>query len=166
MSILRLFLVPVLALGGLNLQIAAQVSIRNRLRLDIVGCYALFTETGQRVDSSFYNASPRIRLDSTLHPVFATHREFGALRLVKRLDVTGHHLDPAYPPRLGTVWWMDSLSDSVRISFSDGFSGAFLALAAPRGRRDTLRGRIEEQWDYRDPTSHGPAYAVRVACLE
>ena len=155
-----------LALAALNGPLAAQVSVRNGLRADIIGCYALFTRTGRRVDSGFYRASPLVRLDSALQPFLAAHKEFGARRLLKRLDSSGHHLDPGYPPRLGPMWWMDSLSDSVRLSFTDGFSGAFLALAAPHAGSDTLRGRIEEHWDYRDPTSQDAAYAVRVRCAE
>jgi hypothetical protein len=154
----------VLGLYDLNVSVSAQGSVRNALRGDLVGCYALFAEGGKRVDSSFYNASPLVHLDSAVHPVFATHRETGARRLLMRLDRNGHRLTVT-GPRLA-LWWADSLSDSIRVSFSDGFSGAFLTLAAPSRRSDTLQGRIEEEWDFDTPTRQGPAYAVRVPCVK
>ena len=117
MSILRLLFAAMLALGSLNVALAAQGSVRNGLRADLLGCYALFRGTGERVDSSFFRATPIVRLDSTVHPVFVAHKEFGARRLLKRLDASGHHVDPAYPLHLGPAWWLDSLSDSVRLAF-------------------------------------------------
>ena len=147
------------------LPLTGQEHVRNTLRADIVGCYALFTGTGKRVDSAFYRASPLVHLDSTMSPVFRAHREFSARRLLIRLDAEGHPLDVVDPsPHLGPMWWADSLSDSLRLTFTDGFSGTFLALTVPRARLDTLRGRIEEHWDFRPPTKRGPAYAIRVPC--
>jgi hypothetical protein len=167
---MRLFLiigVVALDLDGLNAALFAQGSVRNALRGELVGCYALFAEGGKRVDSSFYHASPLVRLLATANPVFAAHPEFGARRLLLRLDGSGHRLDVLDPShRLGPGWWADSLSDSIRVSFGDGFSGALLTLAAPPRGSDTLQGRIEEQWDYREPTRQGPAYAVRVPCVK
>ena len=168
MPLFRVIVALVLLLNALNVPLAAQYVARKGLRGDLVGCYQLFTGTGKPVDStSFYNSSPLVRFDSTLQLVLPAYREFGARRLLFRLDTHGHRLDVIHPRRrLGPMWWADSLSDSVRVSFSNGFSGAFLTLAAVRGRVDTLRGRIEEDWDYRSPTSRGPAYAVRVQCVK
>src|SRR5690242_9810625 len=36
---------------------------RNELRADLVGCYALYSDSG-RLDGSFYNSSPVVRLDT------------------------------------------------------------------------------------------------------
>jgi hypothetical protein len=60
----------------------------------------------------------------------------------------------------------DSLTDTVRLSFVDGFSGAVFVLAAPKSRPDTLIGRLYESWDFGPPfeTTHGPARAIREAC--
>jgi hypothetical protein len=61
-------------------------------------------------------------------------------------------------------WSADSLTDSVRLSFSDGFSGAHVILAAPPGHLDTLRGRVEERWDFRPTNQRGAVYALPVRC--
>jgi len=167
MQLHRPVVAALIALGSIKLPLAAQGSVRNSLRVDLLGCYALFTGAGHRVDSNFYRASPNVRLDSTVYPVFVAHKEFGARRRLARLDANGRHIDPSFGQGpLGPGWWVDSLVDSLRVSFSDGFSGAFVTVAVPPTHSDTLRGRIEEDWDYREPTSLGPAYAVRVACVE
>ena len=167
MHLHRPVLAALIALGPIKLPLAAQGSVRNSLRVDLLGCYALFTGAGHRVDSSFYRASPHVRLDSAVYPVFVVPKELGARRRLARLDANGHHIDPSFGQGpVGPSWWVDSLIDSLRVSFSDGLSGAFVTVAAPPTHSDTLRGRIEEDWDYREPTSLGPAYAVRVACVE
>ncbi len=139
---------------------------RRGLRAEVIGCYALFAGTGKRVDSDFYNASSLVRLDSALHPAFAADSVPSGRRLLIRLDTAGRRLDPIDPrPRLGPMWWADSLSDSISVSFTTGFSGAFLLLA-PSPHGDTLRGHIEDHWDFGDPTRVGiKAYAVRVPCV-
>src|SRR6266513_5389456 len=141
--------------------------VRHALRNDLVGCYALFAGTGKPVDSDFYHASPRVRLDSAVHPAVAAAPMLGVRRLLIRLDTVGRPLDPVDPgPRLGPMWWADSLSDSIGVSFTTGFSGAYLVLA-PSPRVDTLRGFIEDHWDFQAPTIVGTkAYAVRVPCVK
>ena len=37
---------------------------RRTLRHDVLGCYALFGNEGRRVDTTYYNASPVVELDS------------------------------------------------------------------------------------------------------
>lgn len=140
--------------------------VRRALSTQVVGCYALFAGAGKRVDSDFYNASSLVRLASVAHPAFAGDSVPSGRRLVIRLDTAGRRLDPINPkPRLGPVWWADSLSDSIDISFTTGFSGAFLVLA-PSPSGDTLRGYIEDHWDFGDPTRVGTkAYAVRMPCV-
>jgi hypothetical protein len=167
MRLFALVLGVVLSVPGLNAPLQAQALVRNALRGDLVGCYALFTGNGKPVDSSFHNASPLVHLDPTSHPGFTRHAHVGVRRLLMRLDPSGRRFDLTDSRHgLAPLWWVDSLTDSVRLSFSDGFGGAFLTLAAPTSRSDTLRGRIEEDWDFTDPTSHRPAYAVRVLCAE
>ena len=83
-----------------------------------------------------------------------------------RLDSSGKRLDP--PTRgfhIGTVWSADSLSDSVRLSFSDGLSGAEATLNIPSTPSDTLWGHIEEYWDFTaTATDRGTIRAVRIDC--
>jgi len=156
-----------LALSVLTAPLSAQYSMQNRLRRDLVGCYALFLPGGKRVDSTFYNASPLVHLDSLSIPAHAEFSPPTGFRQAARLDTNGRPQRPtAHNHGFGPQWWADSLSDSLRLSFSNGFSGAFLTLVRSRPGSDTLHGWIEEHWDFGPPTTHGPAYAVRVACVQ
>lgn len=140
---------------------------RSALRADLVGCYALWTGRGERVGSSFWNASPVIYLDSTPHQWTERDTVPGTLRMLVRLDTGGRPIDPPeHRDNPFRGWWADSLTDSIRLSFSDGFSGAQLVLSGPSDGPDTLRGRIVELWDFQLPTKEGPAYATRVQCRD
>ena len=155
-----------LALIALTAPLSAQYLMRNKLRRDLVGCYTLFLASGKRVDSTFYNASPLVRFDSLPLPAYPEMNPPVGYRPAAKLDTNGRPLRlTAHDHGFGPQRWADSLSDSVRLSFSNGFSGAFLTLVRSRPRSDTLRGWIEEQWDFGPPTTHGPAFAVRVACI-
>jgi hypothetical protein len=124
----------------------------------VVGCFALYFERG-RVDGSLYNATPSVRLDTMARD------STRGVRSLTGLTVTGHPVSPrrAYAR---TSWMADSLTDSVRLSFVDGFSGAVFVLNAEAGRTDTLRGRVLESWDAGPPfeTARGAAYAIREPC--
>jgi hypothetical protein len=144
---------------------------RKALRTDLIGCYALYFERG-RVDASLYNAAPSVRLDSipwgkTKHEShnawFGSSSTVESIRSMTGLSLAGHPTAPRgrYPPR----WTADSLTDSVSLSFIDGYSGAVFVLNAPPGRTAMLRGRVFEFWD--GPahlTARGPAGAVRESC--
>jgi hypothetical protein len=134
---------------------------RDALKTELIGCYALYTPAGKLLDSTFYNSSPLVRLDSTPLGITARDTVPGVFRRLVRLDSNGRPIDPD-APRF-RAWWADSLTDSVRLSFSDGFSGAQVILAAS-GRGDTLVGRIEEHWDFAPPNSRGRVRAIRVHC--
>jgi hypothetical protein len=137
---------------------------RNAVRRDLIGCYALYFERG-RVDGSLFNASSSVRLDSMpweymKRDVRSPWRSMIGFSLAGRLA----------PLRAGGLfpssWTADSLTDSVRLSFVDGFSGAVFVLNAPAGRTDSLYGRVFESWDAGPPffTPRGRASAVREAC--
>src|SRR6266550_3729151 len=132
---------------------------RDALRTELIGCYELYTAAGKLLDSTFYNSSPRVRLDSTALGITARDTVPGVFRRLVRLDPNGRPVDLDDPGF--RAWWADSLTDSVRLSFSDGFSGAQVILAVA-GRGDTLLGRIEEHWDFAPPNSRGRVRAVRV----
>ncbi len=138
---------------------------RDGLRAELVGCYALYTPGGKLLDSTFYNASPLVRLDSSPLGITARDTVPGIFRRMVRLDRSGHPVDRMDSTSFSfRSWYADSLSDSIRASFSDGFSGAEVILAAP-GRVDTLWGRIVENWDMGPTTNdRGRVYAVRVRC--
>ena len=141
---------------------------RDGLRRELVGCYALFGDDERPVDSSgYYNASPRVRLDSL--PVSATVRDNrpGIVRVLHRLNAGGRRQAASSPIEFRSpAWSADSLTDSIRLSFSNGLSGASFILAAPSTAADTLEGRAEEHWDFGPPfeTPRGRARAVRVRC--
>jgi hypothetical protein len=165
----RLHLIPFVALLAAARASAAQAPFdtvppaRLSLRTELIGCYALSAGQHSLSQSEYYNASGLVRLDTSVAPQWAPPESF---RMLVPLDSS---LEPTNPSRghLGPTWWADSLTDSVRLSFSNGFSGAFLVLLAPAGvRADTLRGRIANAWDFGPPfvTQRASAHGVRVPC--
>ena len=141
---------------------------RNALRVELLGCYALYMPNDRLLDSTFYNASPLVRLDSAPLGISGRDTMPGVFRVFIRLDKDGSPLEPVDPQNhIGHAWWADSLSDSIRVSFSDGFSGAVVILAAPPAAHDTLRGRIEEHWDVGPTiTGRGMVRAIRIRCSD
>ena len=137
---------------------------RKKLRTDVLGCYALYGERGERVDTTYYNASPVVRLDSA-DPEGIVASSKGFWRSVVALDTLGR---PSGTTRamLPPTWRADSLTDTVRISFVDGFSGAEFVFSVPLGARDTLRGRALHHTDVGPPHTYslGVAHAIRISC--
>jgi len=162
----RLRLIPFVALLAAARASVAQGPLdsvppaRRALRPDLVGCYALSAGQHPLSQSEYYRASGLVRLDTTVAPKWAPPEAF---RMLVPLDSSPADLSLRH---LGPSWWADSLTDSVRLSFSDGFSGAFLVFLAPPGVRvDTLHGRIANAWDDGAVVTDGaPARAVRVPC--
>jgi len=139
-----------------------EASLRRALRGDLLGCYALFGADGRRIDTTYYNASPIVRLDSaalagTIDSLAGMWRQLAALDTLGMARRTTRGM---WAPS----WSADSLSDTIRVSFVNGFSGAEFVLAAPPGV-DTLRGRAAEHWDFGPGTKRrGAAHAIRVPC--
>jgi len=135
---------------------------RLALRPELVGCYALSAGQHSLSRSEYYHASGLVRLDTTVAPKWAPPDAF---RMLVPLD-SSLGLADLSRRHLGPSWWADSLTDSVRLSFSNGFSGAFLVFLAPPGVRvDTLHGRIANAWDDGAVvTDRASARAVRVPC--
>ena len=141
---------------------------RKTLRPDLIGCWAFYDNRGDRADRSLYWAPAFARLDTSV-----VRLDRGAapavLRAAYKLDSLRRAAEVVgRMERLGLSFWTaDSLADTVRVSFSSGFSGTEFVLAVPRGHRaDTIRGRAVEFWDFGPPfiTPAGAAYAVRVPC--
>jgi len=154
-----------LAVFSVTLSVSQALAGQNpgRTVRDIVGCYALFTG-GNAVDSTYYNSSPRVRLDSTAGGRRRDEERRLRSRIMWRLDAQGRPLDGRRGP-MPFTWWVDSLSDSLHLSFVDGLHGTVLVLASG-AVADTLYGRIEEHWDFGPPfvTSQQSALSVQVPC--
>ena len=148
----------------------------NGVRLGLLGCYSLRDKNGRPLDSTYYNSADIVRLDTLPEPT--TPDEFKA-------RMTGDHLAPRFRgPRYGRLvplgeragsvdlglggglgWWQDSVTDSIQLSFVNGFSGTGLTLNAPEPLGDTLRGRIVEHWDFGPGNiDRGAGSAIRVRC--
>jgi len=161
-------LVTALALGTLPAAHAlAQRPARARvgLRAELVGCYALFTAPAGGAERSLYNASASVRIDSQFVGYLKTDKDPNLARVLVALTPPNAPT-VARPRPFAPSWTADSLTDTVRLSFVDGFSGAVFVLAARPGQADTLTGRRFESWDFGPPfeTTHGPARAIRRPC--
>ncbi len=125
---------------------------------DPAGCYALLLDH-RLLDSGYYNSSPFVQLDPGSR--FPRRPDFHPLR---RLEEPGQYLDDDSVARHTLFgWWVDS-SQTLHVSFVNGFSGAVLALRSAGA--DTLEGTISEHWDVGPPfeTSRAAAQAIRVRC--
>lgn len=132
------------------------------LRGEVLGCYALLDRNGRSARGQFYHAPAIVRLDSANVAASPTH---SSRQLVPDNGINGAPHDAPNTRAFGPSWASDSLSDSLRLDFGNGFSGAVFVLAAPPGILDTLRGRVEERWDVGPSADHrGSAVAVRVPC--
>jgi len=139
-----------------------------RLRSEVLGCFELLEANGRALDSSrAFSAARLIRLQPDTVPDYPS----GVMAFHPRRAVS--LLSPRFNPEWNekaeawgwTVWIADSLSDSVRIAFSTGFSGTVVVLNYPRSAHDALSGRIEERWDTGpSPTSNRRVRAVRREC--
>lgn len=148
----------------------------NGVRLGLLGCYSLRDKNGYPLDSTYHNSADMVRLDTFPQPT--TPDEFKA-------RMTGDHTPPQYRGRgVGKLiplgdradkvrlgfggeldWWQDSVTDSIQLSFVDGFSGTGLTLNAPEPLGDTLRGRIVEPRDFGPGNvDRGAGSAIRVRC--
>ena len=140
---------------------------RDALRSDLLGCYRLYNSSGNPLHpDSLPHVVAFIRLDSMSLGVSGRDSVPGVFRLMVRLDRHARAIDPDDLPRYHMPsWWADSLSDSIRLSFSDGFTGTTVVLMAPTPPQDTLWGRVE-MWGDVGPTTidRGGAHGVRVRC--
>lgn len=88
--------------------------------------------------------------------------------VVRRLNANGHWRDEGSRSLRSAWYWLPG-TDSVRVSFTEGFAEYGFTLAVPRSTSashgDTLRGRAE-LWSDEGPAVHqkGEARAVRASC--
>ena len=135
--------------GGVDTA-AQQILVRRTVPPDIAGCYAFFDHLGHAASESLYWAPTTGRISlggraTKLTPVLDSGATAG--------------MPGAY------TWSIDSLADTVRILFHNGFSGTRFALGFHAGD-STLRGRATEYWDAGPPweTDGGRASAARLPC--
>jgi hypothetical protein len=135
---------------------------RNALRTEALGCYELLDSAGRNASLSMEGVAPLIRLDSALDPMQPNSA-------TRRLDTFGFgvpsRFDPVYRD-LHPRWTADSLSDTLRLTFTNGFVGAVFSVNLPANMRpDTLSGRA---WSFQDivgaDRNRGPAWAIRRPC--
>lgn len=127
---------------------------------DLAGCYALYGGQGAPV-THLYFAPPQVRLDTTRA---SWPNDNGRTSRAARLDARGR---PLADDEMAILYWHpDSLSDTIHVVTSSGFSGTELIVAPGRARRDTLRGRAVEHWDM-GPSSNeaGAVMLARVPCV-
>ena len=129
----------------------------------LAGCYALYGTNGQLLSGrEYYGSSPLVRLDQLTIGRSTDSINGRRFRRARRLDQAGALVDTVNASMgIGPSWTVGT-DDTLRISFSNGFSGAYLSLGLGNATTDTLHGYIEVHWDFSGPTDHGKAWAVRV----
>jgi hypothetical protein len=138
---------------------------RDALRTDLLGCYTLFDEKGLPAEARLTWVPAIVRLDSAAARMSSpTH---GTWRWAERLGHGGEALpDFGRDAPWANAWAADSLTDSIRVDFSNGLGGSGFVLDAPAAVQgaDTLHGRARAYYDSSDPEERGRASAVRVEC--
>ena len=138
---------------------------RHALLRQVIGCYALFDARGEPASHSLYGAPDFVQLDS------AFISDSAGMRASERRAIP---LDSVGAPRSarganfgGPRWTVDSLSDTLRLTFHDGFSGSSFVVAPASSMMDTLTGWALESFDV-GPTSerHEPVRIIRQRCSE
>ena len=146
----------------------APVLTRRALRREALGCFTLFDAHRQSTWGRLRNAPAIARLDSAANALHTNLYPRGATyRRVESRDMGNYVIAESSPNRLAPVWSADSLSDSIRIVFSDGYTGSGFIFALPTGSRgDSLVGRAYTFVDAGPPyrTDRGRAFAVRRPC--
>lgn len=133
---------------------------------DMLGCYAIRDGNGRTASDSLYFVPQRVRLDSAAASPQVRAFAGAPAWLLARLDTAGRGLaDEARTTRF-LYWAADSLSDSIHVRFSTGFSGTELIVLPRAAPGDTLRGRAVEHRDMGPPftTDAGPVTMIRVPC--
>ncbi len=138
---------------------------RAALRQGAVGCWALFDDRGRPAEGHIYWAPTFVALDAD-DDAAQRSPDRPAVRLGAAWNRLPLELEPGIP---GWVKWRaDSLTDSIRITFSNGFSGSnfVLALGQEDPVPDTIYGYAREYYDAGPPWTKavGSAMAVRVPC--
>lgn len=166
--------VSVVALAAASLASGQAPSLtRQALPRHALGCFVLLEDQRQSAWGRLRGASAIVRLDSVPLEISSHTSDAGSmLRRVEWRD-SANHVIGATPRSPSTslsplaLWSADSLADSIRIRFTDGFTGSVFVFALPSGSHsDTLFGRAYTFVDAGPPyqTDRGRAFAVRRSC--
>ena len=132
--------------------ISARVPTRAHSLASLAGCYALFDRAGHPAARSLYWAPSFTKLDTS--PEGRAWKLDAAMRTELPEDTVMETRE----------WTVDSLADTLRITFHNGFSGSTFVLGVRAGT-DTLRGHGIEHWDFGpSETNAGAVSAVRIPC--
>jgi hypothetical protein len=137
-----------------------RIALRRGLRTDVLGCFSL---TLGKDGTTAQALGPRLRGFHIDSAVVDTSRG----EIERHLVALDSSLRPIYRDKrlVRAMWRADSVLDTLRLSFVDGFSGPEFTLSAPvSGSTDTLRGRAGYWRDLGGLENLGPALAVRIPC--
>ena len=138
--------------------------VRAALPGGLAGCYALFDHRGLPASDSLYYSPPKARLETADHAFRRPHK-LPAWSLL-RLDSAGQPMAELDYELEYFFWGPTGSPDSVRVHFSNGFSGTEMEFAIPLTHPDTLHGRAIVFWDFAPfETDQGSVTAVRIPCV-
>jgi hypothetical protein len=146
---------------------APHILARNALRSEALGCYELLDSLRHNASESMQGVPALIRLDSTVDAMRGTVPSTTSLRMLGAAGAGKPVYRDPISREMHPRWSADSLTDTVRLFFTNGFSGAFFALNLPvKSHSDTLKGRADSFIDVGPPfeRSLGDAWAIRRAC--
>jgi hypothetical protein len=161
----RIILGGTLLLGVLLAQQPGRL-LRSGLRSEALGCFELLDSARRTASLSMEGVPPLTRLDSVPDPYpetpsQTTYRRLESIPNTMRLDPVTKIMHPR--------WSADSLSDTVRLMFTNGFVGGVFALNLPaKSQIDTLSGEGYAFSDLPPPPGKrrgaGAAWAIRRPC--
>lgn len=131
----------------------SQPATRTELEHTLVGCYSVrlgLFHARDALDASFRRA--HAGTEHSTPPRIVALDSGGVLGPAPRIWPTIHRLN---------YWQLDSLSDSLQMVFSTGYSGVRLTLAAAG---DSLIGHADDFWDFTHLSERAPVLLRRVAC--
>lgn len=151
--------------GDLTKQVP-RILARNALRAEALGWYELLDSAGQNASKSMQGVPAIIRLDSIVDLTRGMASGITSLRTLGPAGGKPAYRDPV-SREMHPRWSADSLTDTVRLVFTNGFSGAVFALNLPvNSHSDTLKGGAETFTDV-GPSFDSPrstAWAIRRDC--
>ena len=156
--------------GAVGVAVAqAPVLIRNTLRPERARLLRAARWPMAQPCRRFRGASARVRLDSARDDPLSYPNAHTAVRRIEYRDATNRVVGVTPQIGLASSWSADSLTDSIRIGFSNGYTGSVFVFALPiAARSDTVFGRAYQFQDAGPPyyAALGAAFGVRYPCAQ